>query len=162
MSKTIDVNFTWTKELALETSKLYYEYDMRHSNKRYLGWFFVALVQFGIVGALKHDSYGLLYLSTFLVLYWYYGRWYLRKRMLSRFYEKNTPEKLEVHFTVDDEGIHGDKEFIPWDDVQKVIKLEKGVLIQSLQMALFFENSAFSSVKDKELFLAMAKERGKV
>ena len=162
MSKPIEVNFKWNKELALTTSKLYYDYDMRHSNKRYLGWFFVALVQFGIVGALKHDSYGLLYLSTFLVLYWYYGRWYLRKRMLLRFYDKNVPKNVDVHFSIDAEGLHGNNEVILWDDIIKIIQLEEGVLVQSTESALFFEKSAFKNAQERRRFIEMATEKGKI
>ncbi len=162
MSKPIEVNFKWNKELALTTSKLYYDYDMRHSNKRYLGWFFVALVQFGIVGALKHDSYGLLYLSTFLVGYWYYGRWYLRKRMLLRFYDKNVPKNVDVHFSIDAEGLHGNNEVILWDDIIKIIQLEEGVLVQSTESALFFEKSAFKNAQERRRFIEMATEKGKI
>ncbi len=162
MSKPIEVNFKWNKELALTTSKLYYDYDMRHSNKRYLGWFFVALVQFGIVGALKHDSYGLLYLSTFLVGYWYYGRWYLRKRMLLRFYDKNVPKNVDVHFGIDAEGLHGNNEVILWDDIIKIIQLEEGVLVQSTESALFFDKSAFKNAQERRRFIQMATEKGKI
>jgi hypothetical protein len=162
MSKQIEVNFTWNKDLALRTSKLYYEYDMRHSNKRYVGWFFVALVQFGIVGALKHDSYGLLYLSTFLVVYWYYGRWFVRKRMFLKFYDKNNSQDITVHFSIDKEGMQGDEKFISWDDISRVIELEEGILVQSVQEALFFPNTAFKNSKEKERFVKIAKERGQI
>ena len=162
MSEPIEVSFEWNKELALKTSKLYYDYDMRHSNKRYVGWFFVALVQFGIVGALKHDSYGLLYLSTFLVGYWYYGRWFLRKRMLERYYDKNNPQNLQIHFSIDENGLYGTEKNIVWDDIIKVIELEEGVLVQARDNALFFANAAFKKEGDKTRFLKMAKEKGKL
>ncbi len=162
MSKSIEVSFMWNKELALKTSKLYYDYDMRHSNKRYIGWFFVALVQFGIVGTLKHNSYGILFISTFLVIYWYYGRWYFRKLILQRFYKKNTPKNLEVNFTIDNEGIHTQEKVIEWDTILKVINLEEGVFIQNRDNAYYFENSAFISKKGKTALLAMAKEKEKV
>ncbi|MBA1432669.1 MAG: hypothetical protein FAF04_03520 [Epsilonproteobacteria bacterium] len=162
MSKPIEVSFTWNKELALKTSKLYYDYDMRHSNKRYVGWFFVALVQFGIIGALKHDSYGLLYLSTFLVAYWYYGRWFLRKRMLVRYYDKNNTQNIEIHFSIDENGLHGKEKNISWDEVFKVIELEEGVLVQAKENALFFANSAFKNAGDKTRFVHIAKEKGKL
>ncbi len=162
MSKPIKVSFDWNKELALKTSKLYYDYDMRHSNKRYMGWLFVGLVQFGIVGALKHDSYGILFVSTFLVTYWYYGRWYFRRRMLHRFYEKNTPKNLKVTFTIDDEGLHSEEELIGWDVIIKVIELEEGIFIQNSDNAYYFENSAFIPRKAKSALLTMAKEKGKI
>ena len=162
MSNQIEINFIWNQDLALKTSKLYYDYDMRHSNKRYIGWFFVGLVQFGIVGALKHDSYGLLYASTFLVLYWYYGRWYLRKRMLLNFYKKKSSKNAHIHFIVNDDGLHGDNDLISWNDIHKVIKLDEGILIQSAQNTLFFEDSAFKSSDDRMNFIAIAKEKGKI
>lgn len=162
MSKKMTVSFIWNKDLALQMSKLLYDYDMRHSAKRYIGWFFVALVQFGIVGALKHESYGILYISTFLVFYWYYGRWYLRKRVLLNYYKKNVPKDTEVHFIIDDQGFHTDKNFISWDDIIKVIELENGMLIQKVNDTLFFQNSAFASLDEKKQFLAMAQERGKM
>ena len=162
MSKPIEVSFEWNKELALKTSKLYYDYDMRHSSKRYVGWFFVALVQFGIVGALKHDSYGLLYLSTFLVGYWYYGRWFLRKRMLERYYDKNNPQNLQIEFRIDENGLHGKEKNISWDEILKVIELQEGVLVQAKENALFFANAAFKKEDDKTRFLKMAKEKGKL
>jgi hypothetical protein len=162
MSKSININFKWNKELALKTSKLYYDYDMRHSNKRYVGWVFVGLVQFGIVGALKHDSFGLLYASTFLVLYWYYGRWYLRKKMLLSFYNKKSSKDAHIHFIVNDDGLHGADDLIAWEDIYKIIKLDKGILVQSTQNTLFFENSAFASEDDKFFFIALAKKKGKI
>jgi len=162
MFKPIEINYQWNEALALKTSKLYYDYDMQHSNKRYVGWFFVGLVQFGIVGALKHDSFGLLYLSTFLVLYWYYGRWYLRKRMLLQFYKNNIAKDLEVHFTLKEDGLHGQGKTILWDDILKIIPLEEGILVQGKEEALFFEKSAFVSNAEKERSLTLAKERDKV
>ena len=162
MSKPIEVSFEWNKELALKTSKLYYDYDMRHSNKRYVGWFFVGLVQFGIVGALKHGSYGLLYLSTFLVGYWYYGRWFLRKRMLERYYDKNNPQNLQIEFRIDENGLHGKEKNISWDEILKVIELQEGVLVQAKENALFFANAAFQKEGDKSRFLKMAKAKGKI
>jgi len=162
MSKKISVDYIWNKELALQTSKLFYDYDMRHSAKRYIGWFFVALVQFGIVGALKHESYGILYISTFLVFYWYFGRWYLRKRVLVNFYKKNMPKNVKVHFDIDGKGLHKDKKLISWEEITKIIELENGILLQSLHDTLFFQNSAFGSADELQQFLAIAKAKGKL
>jgi hypothetical protein len=162
MSKKIEIAFKWDKDSALQASKLYYDYDMKNSSKRYIGWFFVALVQFGIVGALKHDVFGLLYLSTFLILYWYYGRWYLRKRMLEKFYEKKITGTQAITFVVDEEGLHQEQHLISWDEVVKVIKFENGFLMQTNQNTLFFQNDFFKSSEDRVAFYALAQEKGKV
>ena len=162
MSKAITIHFIWSKELALKASKLYYDYDMKHSSKRYIGWFFVALTQFGIVGALKHNSFGLLYLSTFLVLYWYYGRWYIRQRMIQKFYDKNGEDAKEIVFKLDEEGLHIENNLTPWEDIVKVIKFDDGFLIQTRNATLFFENDFFQSSDDRVTFMSLAKEKGKV
>ena len=162
MFKEIKIEFTWTKELAIEASKKFYAYDMSHSNKRYLGWFFVGLTQFAIVGALKHDSYGLLYLSTFLVGYWYYGRWYLRKAMLEKFYNKQEIQEKKTYFTLKEEGLYNEDTLIPWDDIFKTIKLDDGVLVQIHKSTLFFKREAFSSYEDMQSFLEIMKTEGKI
>jgi len=161
MFKPIEVNYKWDADLALKTSKLYYEYDMYHSTKRYIGWFFIVLVQFGIVGALKHNSYGLLFLSTFLVLYWYYGRWYLRKRILLNYYSHNIPKDLEVHFAIKEDGLYGQRDIISWDEIGKIIPLKEGALVQSKD-EIFFQNEAFVSQEEQKRFVTLAKKKKKI
>ena len=86
MSKQVEASFVWSESVALRSSELFYKYEFRHSYRRYLGWLFIAMAQFGVVGALKHDAYGMLIVSSFLLLYWYGVRWQLRKRLvLSQF-----------------------------------------------------------------------------
>jgi len=160
--KSVSIAYTWSKEIALKASKLYYDYDMKNSSKRYIGWFFVALTQFGIVGALKHNVYGLLYISTFLVIYWYYGRWFLRKRMMEKFYEKQGLDGQEVAFTLDAQGLHFHDQLVSWDNIEKVIKFDDGILIHTDNSTLFFENSFFKSSEDRMTFMELAKENGKV
>jgi len=162
MSKEIEIKFKWTKELAIEASKRYYDYDMRHSNKRYIGWFFVALIQFALVGAFKHDTYGLLYLTTFLVLYWYYGRWYLRKIMIEKFYDKQNIDATQAHFILKEDGLHSGEHLINWDQINRVIKVEEGVLLQIKGNTLFFKRDAFQSYEDLQSFYEMMKSKGKI
>jgi len=161
MSKEISIRFTWNQDLAIEASKKFYDYDMRHSNKRYFGWLFVGLTQFAIVGALKHDSYGLLYLCTFLVVYWYYGRWYIRKSMLKKFYTKIEFEK-EMEFTLKDDGLYTKDKLISWDSIYKIIKFDDGILLQIDSSTLFFKRDAFLSYDDFVYFLDVMKEKGKL
>jgi hypothetical protein len=162
MSKAIEINFTWSKELAIKASKLYYDYDMRNSRKRYVGWLFIALTQFGIVGALKHDAYGMLYLSTFLVIYWYYIRWYIRKSMIVKFYNNSNTDNTKVSFTLEDDGLHFDDKVIDFENILKVVKFDDGVLIQTSTNTLFFEKAAFNSVKEMNKFISVMREKGKI
>jgi hypothetical protein len=162
MSKSIEINFTWSKELAIKASKLYYDYDMRNSRKRYVGWLFIALTQFGIVGALKHDAYGMLYLSTFLVIYWYYIRWYIRKSMIVKLYNNSNTDNTKVSFTLEDDGLHFDDKVIDFENILKVVKFDDGVLIQTSTNTLFFEKAAFNSVKEMNKFISVMREKGKI
>ena len=162
MSKSISIKFQWSKELAIKASKLYYNYDMKHSSKRYVGWLFVAFVQFGIVGALKHDSFGLLYLSTFLVIYWYYGRWYLRKLMIEKYYDKLNVTTQDMIFTLKNGKFYNKDQEISWSDILKVIEFDDGILLQTNTNTLFFEKDAFDSKNSLKAFLKCMKEKGKI
>jgi len=162
MSKPVEIRFIWSKEAAVKASKLYYDWDMKHSSKRYIGWLFIALVQFAIVGALKHHVFGLLYLSTFLVIYWYYIRWYIRKRMIVRYYERSQTEKREVLFTLTDEGLSYEDVLIDWDHIFKAVKFDDGILLQTLKHTLFFEKDAFDSYDEMQRFLSIMKQHGKM
>ena len=160
--KPVEIRFVWSKELAVKASKLYYDWDMRNSSKRYIGWLFIALVQFAIVGALKHHAFGLLYLSTFLVIYWYYIRWYIRKRMIVKYYDGSQIDNKEVVFTLRGEGLYYGNDLIDWDHIFKVVKFEGGILLQTLHHTLFFEKSAFNSYDEMQKFLALMKKHDKV
>jgi len=162
MSKSVEVKFTWSKDLAIKASKLYYDYDMRTSSKKYVGWLFIALMQFGVVGALKHDSFGLLFVSTFFVVYWYYIRWFVRKRMIIKFYDKSGLDARDVVFVLEDDGLHYNDTLIDWDSISKVVKFDDGILIQTTDSTLFFQRESFKSYKDVQRFMEMMKKRDKV
>jgi len=163
MSKNINISFIYTKELAIKASKLFYDYDMKNSSKRYIGWLFIALMQFGVVGALKHDSFGVLFVSTFLVIYWYYIRWYIRKNMIIKYYEKHIKNsEQESHFVLNEDGLKSQEAIIGWDDIKKAIKIDDGVLLQTSTNTLFFQKSAFDSYEDMQEFLENMKKREKV
>jgi len=162
MSKGVEVKFTWSKDLAIKASKLYYDYDMRTSSKKYVGWLFIALMQFGVVGALKHDSFGLLFVSTFFVVYWYYIRWFVRKRMIIKFYDKSGLDARDVVFVLEDDGLHYNDSVIDWDNIFKVVKFDDGILIQTIDSTLFFQRESFKSYKDVQRFMEMMKNRDKV
>jgi len=162
MSKNVEVKFTWSKELAIKASKLYYDWDMRVSGKRYVGWLFIAMMQFGVVGALKHNSFGILFISTFLVIYWYYVRWFVRKRIIVKFYNKSGLDAKDVVFTLQDDGLHYDEVLIGWDDISKVVKFDDGILIQTIDSTLFFQREAFNSFEDVQRFMEIMKKKDKV
>ena len=159
MSKEINISYTWDKTTFLTASKATYDYNLKHSPKRFLGWIFIALTQFGVVGALKKDVYGLLIVSTFLVIYWYALRWPLRKIMLQRSF-KNLPNKNhKFQMSADKKGIKIDNGFIPWDTILEVVSLENGFLLYYEKTFLYIPKNAFVNADEKDSFSHLAKER---
>jgi len=161
MSKSIKISFIYDKEHFLDFTKKVYDYEMKHSSKRYIGWFFIALTQFGIVSALKHNAYGLLYISTFLLLYWYMLRWQLRKLLAIRIFEKlpNKNQKLSItinkkEFTINDTNI-------PFSEIARYLKLPDGVILYYHNTAVFFPKSVFNTIEDYDLFLSYLKSYDK-
>ena len=162
ISKPIKITLKWDKESAIKASKIYYDYDMKNSRKRYIGWIFVALAQFGIVGALKHDSFGMLYLSTILIGYWYYGRWFLRRGMILKYYNNLNIKDTEVTFFIDKDGFKSDNSLTKWNEIIKVLQIDKDILIQTTTNTLYFQRDSFNSYEDIQELLSIAKSYNKI
>jgi len=158
MSKKIILEYRWDKETFLQASKAIYDFQMKHSPKRFLGWFFIALTQFGVVGALKKDVYGLLIVSTLLVVYWYALRWPLRKVMLLRSFDTSEIKDHLFHIEIDETGVKIDEAMLLWSDIQELIVLCDGFLLYQGDAFLFFPKAAFHSQKDRETFISYVKE----
>ena len=162
MSREITLQLDWSMEQAMKASKLFYDYDMRHSIKRYIGWIFIAMMQFGIVAALKYNSYALLFFSSFLVLYWYYGRWYLRSRLVKNYYKKMGLHPTTLHIRCNEEGIFIEKIDITWEDIYTVIDTANALLIQSKKEPLYIPYSSFENMDDLQECLQLLKTKGKL
>ncbi|MEN4053973.1 MULTISPECIES: hypothetical protein [Sulfurimonas] len=159
MSKKIKLAYTWDKETFLQASKAIYDFNMKHSPKRFLGWFFIALTQFGVVGALKKDVYGLLIISTLLVIYWYALRWPLRKNMLLRGFMASDIKNHKFSIEIDENNLKIDGSFIEWREILEVISLCDGYLLYKGDSFLFFPKSTFKSTEDREKFIVLVKKK---
>jgi len=157
MSKAIELSFTYDKEHFVDFTKKVYDYEMRHSSKRYIGWLFIALAQFGIVAALKHNAYGLLYISTFLLLYWYVLRWQLRKILALRVFEKFPNKNQQLFIKIDQDSFKINDQNISFTEITRYWQLQDGVVLYYHNKALFFPKSAFKSIEDYDAFLDILK-----
>jgi len=155
MSKSVEAKFIWNKEVALLSSELFYKYEFRHSYRRYIGWIFIAMAQFGVVGALKHDAYGMLIVSSFLLLYWYVIRWQLRKRLTLRLYNSSVLANQNIITLFDAQGMKTGEDVIAWSDVYKVVEKAEGFLFYTTLKSTFFPKEAFSSPEDREHLRAL-------
>ena len=150
MSNVFNTKYIWSEEVAILSSELFYKYEFRHSYRRYMGWAFIAMAQFGVVGALKHDAYGMLILSSFLLVYWYGIRWQLRKRLAQRLFHASPLANQEVLTSFDAQGMKTDDVLTPWQEIQKVVEVANGFLFYGKSQSNFFPKNAFSSSEDRD------------
>jgi len=157
MSDSVEAKFIWDEGIALLSSELFYKYEFRHSYRRYMGWVFIAMAQFGVVGALKHDAYGMLIVSSFLLLYWYVVRWQLRKKLALRHFKASSMVDQEVVTKFDDKGLHTNNRSTLWPDIHKVVETALGFLFYSDSSANFFAKEAFNSNEQQDVLRKLIK-----
>ncbi len=159
MSDLPVLTLEWNEGTFLKGAKLVYDYDMRNSWRRYVGWGFIALTQFGVVGAVRHGAIGLLLLSTFLVIYWYFLRWPLRKRALLRFFRKSQPGEKRLKLEVEEGGLCIDDRCVPWHQFRRVIAAKEGYLLDMGDAFLFVPRNIFPDSESRNSFVALLKEK---
>ncbi len=160
--KPIEISYTWDKENFEKAFSNSYTHQFKNSARRYIGWFFVALAQFGVVAALKGGSVGLLMLATLLLLYWYVvKKWLVHQRALKAF--ENSPLKdSEIKLTINEDGVIQNGTLIPWDKIQGLVPVEDDILLYYLQKAFYIPANAFKSLEEKSALKRLAKEKGKL
>ena len=152
MSKDIKIEYIWTEELAIKSSRLLYEDELKHSNKKYIGWFFIALAQFGVVGALKHNAYGMLFIASVGLLYWYAVRWSLRKFFIKNTFKKSPFANKTIKILATKTAIVIDGNELPYQNIKETKQIPDGLIINYIGNAIFIPNSGFSSADDRALF----------
>ena len=160
MSKDITLSFRWDKETYMQAGKFAFDYKMNHTPKKYMGWFFIALLQFGVVGALLKGTLAILLFSTVMLAYWYYLKirietFYLSKKFNS---EKNANKLLQVSIKNNEIDINERK--VLWDEIPLIIAGEEGYLLDHISGYIFFPSKAFKKEEDKTNFIDIAKNSG--
>jgi len=155
MSKSVEAKFVWSEAVALLSSELFYKYEFRHSYRRYIGWLFIAMAQFGVVGALKHDAYGMLVVSSFLLIYWYAIRWQLRKRLALKLFSSSPQANQEITTSFDTDGLETDGKNVLWKEVLKVVEKGEGFLFYTQEQPSFFPKESFSSSDERDALRTM-------
>ena len=147
----ININYYWDEALAIKSAKELYDYEFKSSKKRFIGWFFIGLVQFGVVGALKHNAYGFLVLGTIGVVYWYSIRWPLREYFIKKTFHKSPLANTTINLIAKEDGIYkGEDLQISKDHIKDVVKLENGIVVYYMGGNLYFPNKAFKDSDDKK------------
>ena len=159
MFEPIYIEYTWTKELFLKAGKSAYDYELKNSPKRFLGWIFIAMAQFGVVMAMKKGAGGLLIISTIFLIYWYLLRWPIRKIIIKKSFDKSPLANHNFKITIKEDGLYFDNNKISWDEILKIVSVENGFLLYLNSDYLYFPYSAFKNIEEKNRFKEEAKKR---
>ncbi len=160
MSKEeIKLSYIWNRENYIEANRIAYNYALKSSPKRFLGWLFIAMSQFGVVSAMKGGGVGLLLLSSILILYWYYFRWKIREAILIKNFEKSKNQNHKFNITINSSGLDINNTLIEWKDILEFVSLKSGFLLYYNNTFLFIPSSAFRDIEIKNLFASMAREK---
>jgi len=160
--KPIEISYIWDRENFQKAFEKSYTHEYKNSARRYMGWFFVALAQFGVVAALKGGSIALLMLSTIMILYWYVIKKWLIKRRALNAYENSALKNRKIHLQITQEGIKQDDTFIPWEALKGLVPVEDDILLYYRDKAFYIPSNAFGSMEDRSALKSLAKERGKL
>ena len=161
MSNPIRIRYTWNRQNVEKLFDSSYTYVFRHSALRYIGWFFIALLQFGVVATLKQGSIGMLMFSSIMLVYWYY----LRKRMAYRramaSFESSDFKDQTIEITADEDGLEirsdGGGEQVSWDEIDGIVGLDDAILLYKDPHTYYIPVGGFETIDDKSRFKTLAK-----
>ena len=163
MSKPIEIRYRWDRENLERVFDSSYKYQFENSRKRYIGWFFIALMQFGVVAALKRGSFALLMFSTIVLIYWYYAKRLIAKRRAIRAFESSEFRDRLIEMSVDDDGISiMPHTRLQWREIDEVRSIGDDVMLYKHPNFHYIPLSAFDSIEDVSRFKSIARERGKL
>ena len=155
---SVTFHYRWDKPTYLQAAKVAYDYEFKNSKNRYIGFFFIALTQFGVVALLKNGAPGLLFLSTFFVLYWYLLRWEIRKISIQRAFDRLHNSDQEYTIVANQDAITINTQQIHWSEVDKIVALDEGCLLYVADTFFFFPQKSFQNENEYELFKMLSKK----
>ncbi len=160
--KPMEITYVWDRENFEKAFTKSYNHQFKNSTRRYVGWFFIALAQFGVVGAFKGGSIGLLMLATILILYWYViKKWLIHQRAIKT-YENSPLKNSQIKLSISEDGIEQEGVKLPWEEIQGLVPIEDDILLYHKEKAFYIPSNAFSSIEEKSSLKSLAKEKGKL
>ena len=166
MSDPVKIAYLWDRENFEKVFDLSYKYLFDHSSKRYIGWFFIALLQFGVVAAIKKGFFGLLLFSSLVLLYWYYGKKVIAKKRAEKVFEHSPFKNKTIHILAKEDGLdisgREGNTFWQWNEIDEVISLGDDLLIHKYPHFHYIPASAFTSIEEKNRFKKLAKKHAKL
>ena len=156
-NSSVNISFKWDKDTILNSFDAIYNDEYKNSPRRLVGWILIAMSQFGVVAALKKNSFGLLIFSTIMLIYWFYGKKYIAKKRALANFEKDPLKDKEISLQATKDGIEIENHFWKWGDMDTVDELEKGFLLIKEPKHYFIPLSGFKSFEDKSRFKSFFK-----
>ena len=160
--KPIEITYVWDRENFEKAFSKSYIHQFKNSARRYVGWFFVAMAQFGVVAALKGGSIGLLMFATILILYWYVVKKWLVHQRAIKAYEKLPLKNSQLRLDISENGIKQDNALISWEEIQGLVPIEDDILLYYKQKAFYIPSNAFTSIEAKSALKSLAKKKGRL
>ena len=151
----IEVTFSWDKDTYIKGSKSLYNDLLKHSPRRFFGWIFIAMSQFGLVAFFKKGAFGLLFLSTILLIYWYILRWPIRKMLLLNSFKKSPIKDKVFTVVIKKSGIMINDIDILWKEVNRILIEDEGFLLYYHDNFIYIPKDAFKDddyEKAKKIF----------
>lgn len=158
MSKTIHISYKWDQNLFVKSSENLYNYQIKNSRKRFLGWIFIAFTQFGVVLALKQGTFGMLLLASLLSFYWYVARWPMRKFLLLRGFNKSPHKNHIFHIELSNTALRIDDKNINFDTIYQAIEFQNYLILYIESSFVSIPFSAFETAAEQKQFLAIIKK----
>ena len=161
-SKPITISYLWDRENFEKSFENAYRWQYKNSARRYIGWLFIAMAQFGVVAALKQGQIGLLMLSTILLFYWYVGKkWLVRRRAVAAF--ENSPLKdTHIRLKADERGIEQEGRLISWEEIDGVVEAGEDMMLYLGGKSHYLPGSGFESLEAKSRLKSIARSKGKL
>lgn len=162
MSK-IKISYIWDEQNFNRLFNEAYNYQFKNSPRRYIGWLFIAIAQFGVVAALKKGSVELLLFSTILIIYWYYIKKIIVKKRAYKEFLNSPLRNKKIELCVDDEnGIEQNGKKLAWSDIKEIIPIEDDILIVAGEKSYYIPSNGFKTIEDRSRFKTLAREHKKL
>ena len=159
MNRYKEVKYKWDEDSFITASKIAYEYSLKSSLKKYLGWLFIIIAQFALIVAIQKGTFGLLFISLIPLIYWYFLRWPIRAFIIKREFKKSGLKDKEFIVKISDKDITINNTKIPWSQITNIVLINNGYLLELTNQMLFLPKSAFSDKEAKEYFIKLAKSK---
>ncbi len=154
----ITLEFPWNKDTYVKAGEIAYKYKMNYSYKKYVGYFFLAMLLYGILVSVGSQKYLILYLGTLLSIYWFYIKGMLQKSRLKKQFEKENFGNFTMKFSINKTGIKINGNFVPWSHISLVIAHPQGFLLERKEGYPYLPATAFKSEEDVLKFIEIVEQ----